>query len=308
MPPLVLAVSAGITVLAAALAALLGAGAAAVLTITRESFDRRRREVAAAWVLHEDLWWMQSAIARSLTSLPAEGEQGDHCGPDQQSYNAAMTRAYRGRWWYADELPQPRTDAAGLGVIALATTRPRFRRPGRSWERVPGDPLRWQWISVALARVDQLRVEASRARASSAQPDVREDIRRVQLRAKEPERLLETYLRLEVARRALEPLINHYVARDGGWKVAGNVAEQTDVDTNALQGSLEEVNLADRLVGRRLHLRTAGTPPPHPASLGDAERWAAVALTYPPRQLTYDSYPWTERSPVMSHALSSPTG
>jgi hypothetical protein len=284
----ILAVSAGITVLAAGLAALLGAGAAAGLTITREAFERRRKEEAAGWILHEDLWWMQSGIARALTDVPAAATRlMDFDSPGRVARET--TRAYRGRWWYADELPQPRTDAAALGIIALAVTRSRYRSP--VWcaqDRVTGDPLRWQWISLTLTRVEQLRGEAKRARAAGG--SAASDRKRVELCRDEPERLLETYLRLEVARRALEPLINHYVPRDGGWLAAGVPATE-ELGELGLRGTLAAINVDDRLLGRRLY--PTGKAPPFGAG-ADAATWAAAALRHPPGELEPQPYPWVQ--------------
>ncbi|MES1194034.1 MAG: hypothetical protein ABUM26_06880 [Solirubrobacterales bacterium] len=115
----------------------------------------------------------------------------------------------------------------------------------------------------------------------------------MQLCGDEPERLLETFLRLEVARRALEPLIGHYVARDGGWKVRESVylAEEKHCQATRLHGTAAEVNVQDRLRGRRL---LTADQTPTLGSAADAGTWAAAALRHPPGTLRPQPYPWVQ--------------
>lgn len=255
-------------------AALLGVALTYVLGLRRERARARREQRAAAWLLHEELWEAQSAIARAL-------------------HGVNLTRPFRrrmpGAWWTLSEQPLVDLGDEQLGLVALALSGKKKHHS------------HWRWVSNARARVQQHNIEAGHARvvkASEYEGDP--DLARSMLRGKDAERLATTYLRLDVARRALVPAGISWREHDYGWRVARDAEHMTKdaFAASGLTGPYEAVNADHRL--RQLHLVPLESPdePASPWPSGVAlpaspDNWRETVLKLDPTMTRlHHAYPW----------------
>ena len=243
-------------VLAAVVAAGLAAGLSYWFAGRREQHQVRRRQRAAAMLAHEDLWLMQSVIARALHDVLV-------------SHN----RSHPGQWWADSATPDLLINGDGLSELALAFDR---------------HALAWYWVSNAYQRIRQLKAEATDARGASGSvgPHIGSFTRA--LHGQQPGRLCESYLRLEVARRPLAKLVGvTYRPHDEGWEVPDAVPVATSIQAAALNGPLPALNESARLKGRQLSIPGQDSAGSQPSD------WRDLVLQFEPRQTALSvPFPW----------------
>ena len=124
---------------------------------------------------------------------------------------------------------------------------------------------------------------------------------RAPLRGRQPGRLCETYLRMEVARLALAALVGMpYREHDRGWRVDDAIAEVDALGNTGSIGGADDLNVRARLHGRTLVV--VGTSGPPNAA------WRDAALAVDPRETVLaEAFPWDRRSGVLAPTNTAPS-